>query len=146
MPKPSCRTMFASALGTIFPALALVASASTQPPSGEPLVTRIPADATYTGTASCVECHREQTDTWVQTIHANAFTILPPRYRSDPTCLECHVTAYGEAGGYVQGTSAEILNELLGVGCEACHGPGSAHEKAVRGSVELLTLDEAEMA
>ena len=35
-------------------------------------------------------------------------------------CVGCHVTGYGH-GGYT-GEPA-----LAGVGCEACHGPGSAH-------------------
>jgi len=66
----------------------------------------------------------------------NAYTDLPPKYRSDPLCLACHITGYGKPGGYVASTPEEIREDLLDVGCEACHGPGSEHEKVAKQIVE----------
>lgn len=107
-----------------------------------------PADSSYVGTRRCVECHAEQAQTWSKTKHVNTFTCLPAQYRADPACMTCHVTGYGEPGGYVQGTPAETLEDLLEVGCEACHGPGSAHEKASRELVglDLTTMSDQQLA
>ena len=76
------------------------------------------------------------------TKHANAFTDLPEMYRNDPACLTCHVTGYGEAGGYAAGTPVETLRDLLDVGCESCHGPGSAHDKAAKAFAEATSPAE----
>ncbi len=56
-------------------------------------------------------------------------------------CAECHATGYvknydSETKGYAS-TQAEI-----GVGCEACHGPGSAHLDWVTGKAPEDGLDE----
>lgn len=115
----------------------LILTARGQPAPKEAQQAASPVEPHYVGTRRCIECHREQTQTWSETKHVEAFNILPAQYRSDSTCLACHVTGYGERGGYVQGTPTETLQDLLEVGCEACHGPGSAHEKAARELVEL---------
>lgn len=51
-----------------------------------------------------------------------------PLHRFNSMCAECHATdlrkGYDAATGTYATTSAE-----LGVGCEACHGPGGAHVK-----------------
>jgi len=46
----------------------------------------------------------------------------------DKLCVSCHVTGYGQAdrGGFKDAASSA---HLLGVQCEACHGPGSNHVK-----------------
>jgi hypothetical protein len=41
----------------------------------------------------------------------------------DLDCISCHVTGFGQPGGAALGR----LDELKGVGCESCHGPGSRH-------------------
>lgn len=41
-------------------------------------------------------------------------------------CAECHATDYQRNFGARTGTYASTQSEI-GVGCEACHGPGSAH-------------------
>ena len=38
-------------------------------------------------------------------------------------CLRCHATGAGEAGA----TFADGFDRQEGVGCEACHGPGSGY-------------------
>ena len=65
---------------------------------------------------------------------------MPVKYQSDPECLKCHVTGYGAAGGYAAGTSPEVLRELLGTTCEACHGPGSEHVKIAKPFVNVKKL------
>lgn len=92
----------------------------------------------FVGTNQCFVCHRPQTNTWSETSHAQAFTHLPERYRTDSTCLKCHVTGFGHAGGYVAGTE----KDLLMVGCESCHGPGARHVDAAQRFVLASTPDE----
>lgn len=53
-------------------------------------------------------------------------------YSQDPACLKCHTTGYGKAGGYAipdpKDRKAQRKAEALeGIGCEACHGPGSKY-------------------
>jgi hypothetical protein len=86
-------------------------------------------------------CHRPQTDTWAETKHPNAYTDLPKRYQNDPTCLKCHVTGFGEQGGFVAGTD----KDLLMVGCESCHGPGARHIDAAQRFVLATPGEEAQI-
>jgi hypothetical protein len=70
---------------------------------------------------------------WKTSKHGKqAWECVPKKYQSDPQCLKCHVTGYGVEGGYVEGTAREILANLLGTSCEACHGPGSKHEEVAK--------------
>ena len=91
----------------------------------------------FVGTNQCFVCHRPQTNMWSETKHAQAFTNVPERYRSDATCLKCHVTGFGKANGFVAGTE----KDLFMVGCESCHGPGAKHVDAANRFV-LATPDE----
>ncbi|MHB8902099.1 MAG: multiheme c-type cytochrome, partial [Thermoguttaceae bacterium] len=84
------------------------------------------SEQSYTGTDRCVQCHRDQVETWLKTGHAKAHTNLPARYQQDPACLKCHVTAYAQPGGYAPGSDKDLVE----VGCESCHGPGALHENA----------------
>ncbi len=47
--------------------------------------------------------------------------------RAEQECFQCHVTALAEEGGAVR-----LDRSILGVGCEACHGPGKEHIAAVK--------------
>ncbi len=121
----------------------LVTAALGQAPAPKATPAPIPPQGrSYTGTKHCVGCHRDEAASWGKTKHVNAFTDLPAQYRSDPACLTCHVTGYGKAGGYVAGTPAAILDDLLETGCEACHGPGSQHEKLAKEFAESKTSDD----
>jgi hypothetical protein len=106
--------------------------------------TRIP-DYEYVGSQVCAECHLAE-DTggqsvhWMKSPHARAYWELKTdwarflasardEYRDieDPSaewrCLKCHVTgAQDRASG-----PADTFRPEEGVGCEACHGPGSAY-------------------
>ncbi len=94
----------------------------------------------YIGAEKCMICHLPHYDAWNETKMAKAFEILKPSARKeaklkvefDPEedytesdyCLSCHVTGYDEPGGFV---SFEETPKLVGVQCEACHGPGSIY-------------------
>ena len=90
----------------------------------------------FVGSKACADCHSKAFAIWRKTPHAKALDTLahldPPR-QFDPECLSCHVTGWDPqkyfpfAGGY---TKIEKTPELVGNGCENCHGPGSAHVAA----------------
>lgn len=130
------------------------ATVTTRPPAAGPTpaawpdVTPVvpPADAKYLGIMGCKKCHYQQWKSWQDTKMASAFDLLKPGarpdakqarsldpqkdYTTDATCLSCHTTGYGLTGGYPKnptGVAARSIKYLTGVGCEACHGPGSSY-------------------
>lgn len=92
---------------------------------------------TFVGSAACGTCHDaesigNQYDKWLRSPHAKAVLILGtgpalalakklsiPDPSKDLKCLACHTT-----GG---GKDEKLRDE--GVGCEACHGPGSDYHE-----------------
>ncbi|WP_165230019.1 multiheme c-type cytochrome [Aquisphaera insulae] len=110
-----------------------------------PLPTKEGATASYIGSHACAECHDaadkgSQFCKWRDTPHAKGYASLGTQdardraakrgIKEDPQssleCLKCHATAYSrESAGAAEGYSV-----LEGVGCEACHGPGSEHAEA----------------
>jgi len=88
-----------------------------------------PDDAEYIGTGKCRLCHLKDHKTWKKTKHATAFDALVDAERADPECVRCHTTGYGRPGGYVD---EKTTPKLKNVGCESCHGPGSAHVAAAK--------------
>jgi hypothetical protein len=121
------------------------ASAASEAAPQAPSATLAPAAPTveqsFVGTNQCFACHRPQTNSWSETKHAQAFTHLPEAYRSDEACLKCHVTAFGEANGFVAGTE----KDLLMVGCESCHGPGARHIDAAKRFVLAMPGEEEQI-
>jgi hypothetical protein len=78
----------------------------------------------YVGSDGCAACHTRAYLWWRETGHGRAFSTLVERGRQlDRDCIGCHTTGYGRAGG----ASLASTEHLQGVGCESCHGPGSAH-------------------
>ncbi|MFO0596628.1 MAG: cytochrome c family protein [Myxococcaceae bacterium] len=79
----------------------------------------------YIGTAECVSCHVEAEAVWKKTKHPLAWKSLVDQGKENHLdCIGCHVTGWQQPGGVCR------LNEEAGrqeVGCESCHGPGSAH-------------------
>jgi len=79
------------------------------------------------------------TDEWIAQIKANKTKAHRPiepdkDYTRDPDCLRCHTTGYGLPGGYAvpdpkDKKAQRKANDLQGVGCESCHGPGSQYVK-----------------
>ena len=110
------------------------------------------AAAQYVGVSKCRPCHLPQTKSWEETRMAKAFELLKPGvaadakrthnldpnkdYTSDPNCVSCHVTGYGQPGGFV---SLQKTPTLAGVQCEACHGPGAGYLKP-----KLMSLQNKE--
>jgi hypothetical protein len=105
-----------------------------------------PSGRQFLGSEVCSECHSTAASIWEDTPHAHALeSLVHPGERSDvarhfdPECISCHVTGWNSqkhfpyTSGYLslEGTSA-----MHGVGCENCHGPGSAHVAAEYGEVE----------
>jgi hypothetical protein len=89
--------------------------------------------ADYVGSSRCTGCHPSAAASLAASTHARAWQTLeraaePDRYgwpvTHYPDCVACHTVGYGEQTGFV---SPERTPDLAGVGCEACHGPASAH-------------------
>ena len=94
----------------------------------------------FVGTKNCKKCHIKQWKSWSETKMANAFETLKPGvaaerkvelgldadkdYTTDAECVRCHVTGYGKEGGF---SSIEDTPDLIGVGCEMCHGAGGGY-------------------
>lgn len=88
----------------------------------------------YVGTARCGTCHPSALAAWQQSRHAAAWQTLvkaeadPKRYgwpvTAYPDCVGCHVVGYGERTGFL---GMDHTPDLAAVGCESCHGAGSAH-------------------
>lgn len=91
-----------------------------------------PGDAAYAGNIICGTCHQAAFLHWKTTGHATAYeTLVRVEHQYDPECISCHVTGLYYTTGF---ESIENTPLLKGVGCEACHGPGSLHkEQAIKG-------------
>jgi hypothetical protein len=86
-------------------------------------------NATYVGSEKCKSCHKEAFAVWQKTPHSHAHDTLvkaekPSLRQFDGECIVCHVVGFGYKTGF---TSEEATPKLKHVGCESCHGPGSAH-------------------
>lgn len=81
-------------------------------------------EAGYVGSEACASCHASEHDWWTGTPHGRAYATLVERHKQfNLDCVGCHVTGYGEPGG----ATVTHVESLKNVGCESCHGPGSAH-------------------
>jgi len=89
--------------------------------------------AKYIGAKKCAMCHADQTETWKEMKHYHAFSVLTAEQVAsgkdykDRACITCHTTGYGK-GGF---ESADKTPDFENVQCEACHGPGSLHQKTM---------------
>lgn len=103
------------------------------------------AEPRYIGSDKCAKmCHKgpkkgAQYEQWQGSEHAKAFTTLGTPQAKEvatkvgvkgdpqqaPECLKCHVTAFGVKKELVDST----CTQTEGIGCEACHGPGSEYRK-----------------
>jgi len=114
--------------------------------------------AQYVAVGRCRPCHLPQSKSWEQTRMAKAFELLKPGvavevkrahnldpakdYTHDPDCLTCHVTGFGQPGGF---TSIEKTPNLAGVQCEACHGPGAGYLKPALMSLQNKEYKRSEL-
>jgi len=122
-------------------------SAPAQPPATEQAAEpAAPEGQSYTGSKQCSSCHFKQYMSWKKSKHAtDAFGKLAEKYKTDATCLPCHTTGYGQATGF---KDAATTPNLAGTTCEACHGPGSEHEKICKeyANKKKLTAEEEKKA
>ncbi len=130
-----------------------VTTSGSTAPEPRPKWTGVRSGPKYTGVAACAECHTGadsgyQFSKWRDSKHARAYADLgtPRGYaiakqmnvQGDPqtsmACLKCHATAYS----YPSAGVLERYSVHEGVGCEACHGPGSEY------SPEAVMRDKAQ--
>ncbi len=77
------------------------------------------------GSERCQSCHPQAFDTWQKTKHSRAFAQLETEGKSlHLECVSCHVTGWQQPGGVCR---LDKMETRKNVGCESCHGPGSAH-------------------
>ena len=89
----------------------------------------------YVGQGKCKTCHLKQHKVLRAAKHANAMKSLPKEERSNPDCLACHTTGYGQP--------AAAGAKLEGVQCEACHVPGSLYISMMLMRTNLYKADPA---
>jgi hypothetical protein len=82
--------------------------------------------AAYVSASRCKVCHLEIFNSWHKTKHAAALATLQGPQAEDSTCLSCHTTGFAR-GGY---GASEVVVDLRGVQCEACHGAGSLYSQS----------------
>ena len=86
-----------------------------------------------------------------KTPHAHATDTLvhltPPRH-FDPECLSCHVTGW-EPQKYFPYESGYLglkqTPDLVGNGCENCHGPAGRHAAAENGEIDVTDAEKEEL-
>lgn len=96
----------------------------------------------FAGSEICGDCHTSAMEVFQNTPHAHATDSLvhltPPR-QYDPECLSCHVTGWEPqkyfpfVSGYL---SLEATPQLVGNGCENCHGPAAKHAAVEGGELD----------
>jgi hypothetical protein len=87
--------------------------------------------ASYVGSSNCVTCHPTASAAWAKSLHARAFaTLIERQADADPKCIGCHTTGLGRFSGYRREYGR---TNLVDVGCESCHGPGSLHLRQYEG-------------
>jgi hypothetical protein len=118
-------TAFLSAASLAFICAAGAAAAESAPVAVPAVATAVEV-ARYVGAKGCQACHsnppRDFFHDWLASRHARAFEALRGKEKTDPECLSCHATGNGKETA--PGVTAK---DLLGVQCEACHGPGSLY-------------------
>lgn len=96
----------------------------------------------YVGVSKCQTCHKseakgDQFGKWSASKHAAAYEVLASEAamaiakgkgidnpQTSDQCLGCHVTGFAAPAEQKD----ESFDQTEGVGCEACHGPGSEYK------------------
>jgi len=85
----------------------------------------LPNGLQYVGSVACARCHESEFAKFKAKAHAHAYSTLEKvGSQYDPECVVCHVVGLDYESGFV---SAKKTPQMENVGCEMCHGPGSAH-------------------
>jgi hypothetical protein len=106
----------------------------------------------YVGSKTCEDCHTHAAEVFNKTPHASATETLvsgtsPPRIY-DPECLSCHVTGWEPQkqipfeSGYL---SLKDTPNLIGNGCENCHGPAAKHAAVENGQVQVADKERQQL-
>jgi hypothetical protein len=91
----------------------------------------------WAGTGACARCHSDRLAAWTFDPHAKAYDSLLSRNEgTNPECIGCHTTGWGQPGGFGEPTAA-ALRTWKAVQCEACHGPLGNHPSPQRGAREV---------
>jgi len=104
-------------------------------------------DPAYIGSGKCKMCHKGEKngniwETWLESKHAKSMESLVAKgEQNNAECLACHTTGYGTPSGFGADTTMHNAEALGGVGCEACHGPGSNYK-----SKKVMESHEASLA
>jgi len=84
-------------------------------------------NASYIGAINCRDCHANIYDQYTQEQPMGVVDLVnshADQRHTTASCRGCHTTGFGQpTGGQLDG-STPLLD---GIGCEACHGPGSQH-------------------
>ncbi len=111
-----------------------------------------PSGQQFAGSNACADCHTNATEIYENTPHFHATETLvklvdPPR-QFDPECLSCHATGW-EPQKYFPFESGflglEETPDLVGNGCENCHGPAARHVAAETGEIEATDEELEEL-
>jgi hypothetical protein len=85
----------------------------------------LPDGLKYVNSEACWHCHEYEYEKWSTKAHADAFaTLRKVGSDHDPECVICHVVGMEYTSGFV---TEKQTPQLMDVGCETCHGPGSEH-------------------
>ncbi|HMF15461.1 MAG TPA: multiheme c-type cytochrome [Gemmataceae bacterium] len=85
----------------------------------------------YVGSDKCRKCHEHAYEIWKTSPHFKAYEALvkaehPSNRQYDGECVVCHTVGFGYESGF---RNEKDTPNLINVGCESCHGPGSQHVK-----------------
>jgi hypothetical protein len=101
-----------------------------------------PTGRKFVGSAVCADCHTTAAEVYENTPHFHATDTIvkldPPR-QFDPECVSCHATGW-EPQKYFPFESGFLglkeTPDLVGNGCENCHGPAGRHVAAETGEID----------
>ena len=104
------------------------------------------ADGYYLGAEACRQCHSTAYNDEIETRHFKTFDKDSTFFKAwtgagqPDSCLLCHTTGWNTNENNHGADEAEYRKNLLGIQCEACHGPGSEHVKG-GGDPSKITVD-----
>jgi hypothetical protein len=100
----------------------------------------VPAGYRIAGSESCISCHKLDHESWTHSKHAHAWQVLQEKkFHVDPYCMQCHTTGFGLPGGF---DTRDSTPQLVGVGCESCHGPSQAHVQKPTARTTFAATDQ----
>ncbi|MDO8413294.1 MAG: cytochrome c family protein [Gallionellaceae bacterium] len=118
-----------------------------------------PEEPAFVGNKACTGCHKAEALDWQRSAHAKAFDLLAAgrkpaeklkgklepekNYQKDEKCFKCHTTGYKKPGGF---QDVETTPDLVGIGCEMCHGPGKEYREIHKRMVLEFKRSEVQAA